>query len=296
MKKIALSTLLSGSLYLVSSSALAQGCPPGSWLCADVSISTGFQTPVQPVVQPVVVQPQPVVVVQPQPTYVIQQPQPTYVIQQPQPTYVVQQQAPQYVVTNTYQWGWMNGRSRTFGVGAFGSGMLLSGRGSDGDGHRSAGMGGAGLSLRVRTHPWLATEATLGFYGGRDYNGDTRGEVPVTLNELVYFNPQHRLQFYGLFGVGASFAGVTRNGTSAPSAIGRDPSVGYAYVGGQLGLGLEWQVSPNFSLYTDLRGFLRTRVDGNTNTPEFTRVQDGRVETTNTSIGSTAQFGAMFYF
>ena len=222
---------------------------------------------------------------QPQPVYV--QPQTIYV---QQPTRYVVSQPVQYTTTTTnYQWIGLQ-RNQAFGLGVFASGLSFGGRGDD-----RVALGGVGATMRFRYHPYLATELTLGGFFGRDYNGDTRAEVPATVNELIYFNPMHRLQVYGILGIGMSWASVQYEGANAVTR-GRD-TAGYAYFGGQAGLGLEWQITRNFSLFTDARAFVRTRVDTEVETnPEYTRSNGVRTETTNTSAGITGQLGAMFYF
>jgi hypothetical protein len=294
MKKIALTSLITLSATLFSAAALAQECPPGSF-CAGAQLNTGIfgiggsvqiNGGVAP--QPVYVQPpQPVYVQPPQPVYV--QPQTVYV---QQPTrYVITQQPVQYTTTATsYQWVGLP-RNQTIGLGVFASGLSYGGGRAD----TRVSMGGLGASMRFRYHPYLATELTLGGYYGRDYNGNQRAEVPATVNELFYFNPMHRLQVYGILGVGVSWATVQYEGLDAATR-GRD-AAGFAYVGGQAGLGLEWQITRNFSLFTDARAFIRTRVDSEIQTnPEFTRTNGTHTETTNTSAGVTGQLGAMFYF
>lgn len=299
MKKIALSSLASLSVALMSSAALAQDCPPGA-VCAGAQINTGvfgiggsisIGGGVAPrPAAPVYVQPAAPVYVQPvAPVYVqpVMPPPPTVVYVQQPTRYVVQQ--PVTYTTTTYQWAGLQ-RGQTVGLGAFASGLSFGGRGGE-----NVSLWGAGATARFRYHPYLATEATLGGYYGRDYNGDQRAEVPVTVNELIYFNPMHRLQVYGILGVGLSWATVQYEGLNAVTR-GRD-TAGYAYIGGQAGLGLEWQITRNFSLYTDARAFIRTRVDAEIESnPEYTRSNGTRTESTNTSAGVTGQLGAMFYF
>jgi len=298
MKKIALPTLITLSTVVAAPAAFAQSCPPGSWLCADVQIGTGVAQPPVVVEQPVVQQP-PVVVYQPPPppqTVYIQQPR---VVVTTVPTYTTYQTTYQ----PTYSWVGM-GREQAFGIAAHVGGAFLPGRGY---GTSAAGMWGAGGSLRFRSHPWLATELTFDVFSGRDYNGDSRTEMPFTLNELVYLNPQNRFQFYGLLGLGLSWAAVTHDGGSTVGGTGSLPTTSafthgpssdnYAYIGGQLGFGAEWQITPRFSLYSDVRGFLRTRIDQSADSsPEFTRTSDGHTQTSNTSMGSTFQLGALLYF
>lgn len=300
MKKIALSSLLCVSATLFSTVALAQECPPGSF-CAGAQVNTGIfgiggNIQINPGVvtqpRPVYVQPAPP---PPQPVYVQQPvyvPPPVYVQQPvyvaPPVRYVVAQPVTYTTTATSYQWIGLQ-RNQAFGLGAFASGL------GGGSGDHRLSLWGAGATARFRYHPYFATEFTIGGYFGRDYNGDQRSEVPVTVNELIYFNPMHRLQVYGILGVGLSWAAVQYEGLNAVTR-GRDNGQ-YTYVGGQAGLGLEWQITRNFSLFTDARAFVRTRVDGEVNTnPEYTRSNGTHTETTNTSVGITGQLGAMFYF
>lgn len=299
MKKIALSSLLASASLLVTTLAQAQNCPPGSWLCADLQIGGGVSggvvigggRPVAPAA-PVVVQPPPpapVLVPAPPPPVVVMQPAPVYV-PPPQPVVVVRQQ-PVYYTTYTPAVA-LPDRPQTFGLGAYASGLFLSTHESSRSG---AAMGGGAVMMRYRHTPFLASEATLGGMVGRDYNGDRRAEVPVTVGGALYFNPRNRFQVYGLLGVGMSFATVRYDGDNARFRGREDAS--YTYLGGYAGLGAEWQLSRNFSLLFDVRGFIRGRVDREVETnPEFTRYNGPRVETTNVSMGMTGQLGAMFWF
>ena len=296
MKKFALPSLLFVSLGLVTSSAAAQSCPPGSWLCAGANVggvggsfSIGGGVVAQVPQPPVKIRPPP----PPPPPQTVYVEQPVYV-QQPvyvaQPVYVQQpiyQPAPVYV--QNYQWVGA-GRNSAFGLGAFATGLTFGGRGS-----QTSGLGGAGLTARFRYGQYLGTEVAVAGLYGTDYNGDLRTEIPASLNELIYFNPQNRLQVYALLGVGMSFAGVQyQDGRGA--GRGHD-TASYTYAGGQAGLGLEWQLTRNFSLFTDARAFIRTRIDADASTnPEFTRVNGGVTQTSNTSFGVTGQLGAIFYF
>lgn len=273
MKKSALTSLFSLGTFLVASTASAQPCPPGSWLCANLQIGGGVSVTPPPPPPPPPPQP-PVVIVQAEPVYV-----------PPPQTYVVTS-TPTVTYQNTYR-VWGLGTDNNFGIGAFASGISLGSRD-----HSSSLLGGVAVA-RFRYHPYFATELTLGLYGGTDYNGDTRAEVPLTVSEMVYFNPMHRLQVYGLLGIGSSWATVNY---ANPTARGRDTG-SYTYIGGQVGLGLEWHITRRFALFTDVRGFLRTRVDSETDTnPEFTRTLGARTETSNSSLGVVGNIGAMFYF
>ncbi len=287
MNKLALS-FFSLSLLLSAPVAFAQGCPPGSLFCAGGSLNVGIQFGTQPPPPPPPPPPQgQVIIVEQQPP-----PPPVYIVQRPPPRIIVQQQPVYYTTTTTtVSYLGLNGRGRGFGVGGFVTGLGFGSRGAG-----TAGMGGAGGTMRFRTHPMFAGELSVAGLVGSDYNGDTRTEVPVTLSGIVYFNPQNRFQLYGVAGIGASWAGVAYNDANL-----RDrptTTATYTYFGGLAGLGAEWQLSPHFSIFGDARAFLRTRVDRQANdNPEFTRVNaDGRRESTNVSAGVVGQLGGIFYF
>ena len=156
-------------------------------------------------------------------------------------------------------------------------------------------MGGIAGALRLRPNMGhFALDLGIGGYGGQDYNGQDRLEVPLTADVLLYVNPRSRLQFYGVAGVGVSFAH-----TQEPSDYDwrsdtyRGEGADYTYVGGQLGVGLELRLGRRFAINGDVRGFVRGRVDDNTGSPEFVS-EDGR--TTNTSGGVVGNIGATLYF
>jgi len=280
MNKIAQVSLLSLSALLATPAAFAQTFSAGGWIGGiGGSVSVGVQAPPPP--QGVIVVQQPPVYVQQQPVYVVQQPQRVIVTQAPTYTYTTS-------TTVTYLG---TGRNRALGLGAFAAGL---GFGGNADSPR--GMGGAGVTIRYRQHPVFATELSIAGLGGNDYNNDTRLEVPLTLSELIYFNPQNRFQFYAVVGVGASWASVAYNNANV-RLHGTDTGA-YTYVGGLAGLGAEWQLTPNFSIFGDARAFVRTRVDQSvSDNPEFSRVNSsGRTETTNVSAGVIGQLGGIFYF
>lgn len=299
MRKLALSSIALG-ISLIAPAAFAQ-CPPGSWLCADVRIGGGVA--VQPA-PPVIVQPAPPVYYQPPRVVVVQQPR----IYVPPPPVVVYQ--PGYVQHGYVQTGYMMPPAtgyvppaqRNFYVGAQVSllGALTSG-GVGGSSAASNGgigaIGGAGAGIRFRTRGVFGAELTVAAAYGRDFNGDTRIEVPLGLSALLFFNPQNAFQVYGVIGVGVGLASV-RYATQNRDAHAGRASGEYGYLGGQAGIGFEAQLNPRFSLFADVRGFLRTRVDNQAQSnPEFARtVGTSTTQTTNTSIGAAAQFGGILYF
>ncbi len=298
MKKIALSTVLASASLLATSLANAQDCPPGSWLCAGLQIGAGVSggvvigggRPALPPPPPPLPPPASVVVQTPMVEY---QPAPPVYLQPPQPV-VIYRPAP--VIYTTYAPVQAPAPTvaprQNVGLGAYATGLFLGG--NDSARERPA-MGGAGALMRFRHSPHLATEATIGGVYGRDYNGDTRAEVPVTLGGVVYFNPRNRFQVYGLLGGGLSFASVQYDSANARARGMRE--AGYFYLGGYAGIGAEWQLSQSFSLFFDVRGFMRARVDRDAESnPEFSRVQGGVTQTTNGSMGMTGNLGAMFWF
>lgn len=284
MKNVALASLLAATVALAAAPAQAQNCPPGSWLCANLQIGGGVSVtppPPPPPPQTPVVVVQAEVVPPPAPVFIPPPPPPPprmVVVTQPVVTYTAYQ----------YQPAGFSGR-QTVGLGAWAGGLAMGSRESE----RGAGMGGVGGSLRFRYAPHFATELTLGVMGGTDYNGDNRAELPITVNQLFYLNPQNRLQLYGLIGLGVSWAGV---GYDDRMSTRRD-SAEYAYFGAQAGVGLEWQLTRHISLFGDARAFIRTRVDAEASSnPEFTRTHEGVRQTTNTSVGLLGTGGVMFYF
>ena len=154
-------------------------------------------------------------------------------------------------------------------------------------------MGGLQVGARFRASRIFGVELGLGTYVGTDYNGDDRREHPVTFDFMFFFPKASRFQVYTLIGGGFSFANVDTDPFD-PTFSGFDRR--YAYIGGQMGLGVEWRISPFFAISTDLRGFLRTRIDPDRDgiNAEFVDLSSGR--TTNTSAGVLGTFGMHFYF
>jgi hypothetical protein len=263
---------LAATVTLLGASRAEAQCVPGSLFCAQVSVGVGVSgsltigsPPPVMVAQPVA-PPPPVVVYQPAqpPVVVVAQPQPT--------TMIVAQPVPQVRLP-----------APVFGIrGEIGA--MTTDR---------IAMGGAGVALRYRPGPFVAFDFGLGVYGGEDYHGAARVEMPVTANALFFFNPQSPLQFYSLAGLGYSFASTDRGLGADPWGVYDDHyTTEFSYLGGQVGLGLEWRLSPWFAVNGDVRGFIRQRVGGGT--PEFRDAATGR--TTNTSGGVYWTLGTTFYF
>jgi len=288
---------LAGVVLSVASTAMAQpsACQPGDLFCAEAQIGPGYGSirigPANPLPPP----PPQVIIPAPQPPVVYVQPQPPppppiqppVVVYQPAPPPPPPQQfyyQPQYVQPPVYQRVVMPDRYPDSSMGLqLQAGGMFSDR---------IWMGGAGGGLRIRPNPYVAVDLGLGIYGGQDYNGLDRVEVPMTADFLVFFNPYNRFQFYGLLGVGGSWAHTEGRNSFTLRSGDRD----LGYLGGELGLGVEWRINPAFALNFDVRGFLRQRIDASS-TPEFSeRFSDGTIHSTDTSGGVVGRLGMTFYW
>ncbi len=273
-----------GLVGATSSAARAQ-CPPNARFCAGVSYGGPVAVPVSRGAQVIITvgpgrqpppPPPPVVIVRPAPP----PPPPVVVYRQapPPPPVVVYRQAaqPAYSVQRRDVSGTMG--LRFFAAGAGGGSNSRAGNGR---------LGGVGMALRIRPQERFAVDVGAAIYGGTDYEGNERVEIPVTADALFFVNPQHRAQFYLLAGVGGSFAyGQTS------TALGLERN--YTYVGGQAGAGLEFRLTRGFAINLDVRGFMRAQPGG---APEFQRTTStGSVETTRTSAGMIGTVGTTLYF
>lgn len=293
-----------GALLLAApAAAQTTECQPGDLFCAELRIGPGRAgiriggEPAPPPPPPVVVQPAPeppTVIVQPvppPPPVVVQPaPQPPTVIVQPAPPppppqQVYVQPAPRPVHVRPQP------RRERFPYSSTGLHLHMDGLfGED------LAMGGGGAAFRIRPIPHIALDLGAGLYGGSDYNGMDRYEIPVTADVLFFFNPRHRFQFYALVGVGGSFAHAEGINFRDPDRSLTYQSRDYAHLGGEAGIGLEWRISRVFALNLDVRGFIRERVDGDAR-PEFREItSDGRLQSTNTSGGFRGRVGMTFYF
>lgn len=291
-RPLTLSSLAAMALALsIAAPAAAQQteCQPDDLFCAELRIGPGRagvriggstqEVPPPPPPQPqpptVIVQPeyyQPPPPPPPQPPTVVVQPAPQqqyYVQQQPQQVYIQQQQV-QPPPRDRFPY------SQT--------GLHLHVDGLFGE---DLGMGGAGADFRIRANPYFALDIGAGVYGGTDYNGLDRVEVPITADALFFFNPQHRFQFYALVGVGGSWSYAEGQNRFSGDFVSRN----YAHLGAEGGIGLEWRMGRFFAINLDVRGFIRQRVDENAE-PEF---REGS-QSTDTSGGFRGQLGMTFYF
>lgn len=293
---------LFAALGLAGAASTAQAqCPSGATFCADLSVSGNVVMPtprgaqviitvgpvrpppppqivvVRPPPPPVVVvrppPPPPVVIVRPPPP-----PPPQYVVVRPPPPQVVYQQQPVYYQQPQYQQYRAAPRNVSGTVGLH---FFFAGAGGG-----SARLGGMGAAIRIRPKEHFALDLGAGVYGGTDHNGNSRVEIPLTVDALYFVNPQNRAQFYLVGGVGASFAYSDYKSTGILTRS-------FTYVGGNAGAGVEFRLTRGFALNFDFRGVLRGQPHG---APEFSRVSDGLVQTTRTSAGVVGQLGATLYF
>lgn len=274
-----------GIATTVVPSAARADCPPNSGFCAGVQVrgpvvvtpARGAQVIITVGPAPQIPPPPPVVMVQPPPPpVVIYRPQPPVVMYRPQPV-----QPYPYVRPQSYSQP--RNVAGTTGLRFFVGG---AGGGSAGSVVGAARLGGVGGALRLRPTEKFAIDLGVGFYGGTDYNGRDRVEIPLTADALFFVNPQNRVQFYLLGGVGASFAYGRTTGTSS---LDRN----YTYVGVEGGGGLEFRLTRGFALNVDARAFLRSQPNG---TPEFQRTTPTGTETTRVSGGVVGTAGATLYF
>lgn len=267
---------------LVAPSMAAAQCQPDDIFCAELRIGPGGPPPPPP---PIVVQPPPPpVVVQPPPPVVIVQPARPQPPPQPRVIVVQRQPPPPQVVAVQVE------RRRTtryelvpesqLGIHLNLAGMVLG---------EDSGMGGVQAGFRLRPIPHIGLDLSIGAFGGQSFqyegNGGDRWEVPILADVLFFLNPQHRVQFYFLVGVGTSFAEQQFARSSRE----------FVYLGGEAGIGLEFRIGRHFAINLDLRGFVRQQVGEGR--PEFERVTDeGTIQSTNTSGGMYGTAGMTFYF
>lgn len=154
-------------------------------------------------------------------------------------------------------------------------------------------MLGLGAALRYRIIPWLAFEGGINVAAGQDAWSRTRTEVSGSLAGLVFFNPQNRVQLYGVGGLTWTSASI-RDAYTYAYDYG-DYSQHYGYFGGLLGLGLEARITPHIAINGDLRVFMRTRTDAEAAYyPEFYNPTTGTGS--NTSAGAYLNAGITLYF
>jgi hypothetical protein len=274
-------------MLLTASTANADDkCPPGSWFCVDAEIKIGptdvpppAPTVVAPPPAPTVIAPPPA----PPPVVYAPAPSPPVVVYTPAPRPMYEPPPPMPIRPPAREhWVSETGLSLRLDAAAIGS--------SNGSSN-SAGMAGAGISLRFRPTPHLGIELAVDALGGTDGNGYHRTELPLSAIGMLYLNPHSVAQIYLLGGLGISSANVD---VPNNNGYGGTTTQSYSYFGVIFGGGMEVRATRRMSLNFDVRGFVRGRTDdGASSSPEFTAA-DGR--TTNTSGGALFTAGTTFYF
>ncbi len=284
---------VAAALLMAAPAAAQTECQPDDLFCAELRIGPGRAGirigggEEQPPPPPVVVQPQPpVVIVEPQQP--VPPPPPVMIQPQPQPPMVIVQPAPpppppQQIYVAPMPQRPLVRREDRFPYSSIGLHLHLDGLAGE-----DLGMGGGGAALRLRPLPHIGVDLGASLYGGQDWNGLDRVEVPIQADVLFFFNPYHRFQVYALIGVGGSFSHAEGYNVRLNTFEDRD----YAHLGGEVGLGLEWRISRVFAMNIDGRAFIRHRVDNNPN-PEFVS-ESG--QQTDTSGGFVGRVGMTFYF
>jgi hypothetical protein len=169
-----------------------------------------------------------------------------------------------------------------FGLGVLGSGA-----------QNSAFMGTGGFLLRLRPVPVFALDLGLELAGGSDYNGNDRGEYAAVVEALGFLNPRDPVQFFVLGGINVGGANVSVQHQGGVPVTPYDDH--YAYLGGELGLGVEWRFTPHTALTSDFQVLVRGRVDeGRHAFPEY--VDPSTHLTSNVSSGGLFRLGVTFYF
>ena len=290
------------ALLLALPAGVRADCPPDAQFCGEVQVGPASARAV--IRGPVVVAQAPVVVDAPAPPparVVIRHPRPAprrvvvhrapariivrhpapRVVYAPEPAPVYAQPAPVYAPQPAPAPP-APARERFRRVGLFASGSAILGE--------EISMGGIAGGLVIRPARHFGIRVGVGAYGGTDYAGASRTEVPFSNDFLVYFNPSRRFQIYYLAGFHLSRAVTTQD----VGYIGTEERR-FDYIGGQTGLGAELRLGRAFALTFDARAFLREQVRAGV--VEFTeRRSDGSIRTTNTSAGAMLSFGGALYF
>lgn len=163
--------------------------------------------------------------------------------------------------------------------------------------HEDVGMGGVGASFRWRPSPYFAFDLGTDVLGGNDYYGHERVEVSGALSGVVYFNPQHRVQVYGIGGINLSHAWIDTDADYYYDPYydeylyDQRSDVEHDYFGGHGGLGVEFRIARHIALHIDALALIRHKIDDSP--PEFT---DGHGNSTDTSGAGLFRAGILFWW
>jgi hypothetical protein len=168
----------------------------------------------------------------------------------------------------------------------YGALFRLEGAPMGSDAAPNAGMVGFGMSFRPRPSPGFAVDIGVDFFGGRDFNGERRGETSLVIDPMIFVNPRGKVSLYLFGGLGLASARVEH----ANGSLGR-----YAYVGVNGGGGFEFHFWRRIAVDTDVMFFVRDRTDDQVaRQPEFVDPVNHRY--TNTSKGALLRVGLAYYW
>lgn len=107
----------------------------------------------------------------------------------------------------------------------------------------------AGAQARLYIFPWLAAEASIEFHQSRYQDGDEIVTTfPIQLSGIVYLPVDWAIRPYAVAGFGFYHTQVHFRGSLSSQSDEHDVSVG-----GHIGTGLEWKLSPSTSINVDMR-------------------------------------------
>jgi hypothetical protein len=175
----------------------------------------------------------------------------------------------------------------------FGASLRLQGAGYQSPfGDQRADLGGLGASFRWRPVPHFALDGGLDLFRGVGFTEENRAEVEGAVSALLYFNPQHRVQIYGLGGFHAAHAELGAPVDDEWRDAAWSESSGRDYFGIHGGLGLEFRATRLLGLALDLVGVVRTKVDESS--AEFVDLETGT--TSNVSGGGRLRAAVNFWW
>lgn len=285
-------------------------CPPGAWFCDDPNVDTPAQAPADEDDAPVLPPASPQVTPDDTPqieqdraparrpnVIVVEEEDGGYATPPPNVVIVTKQHRPRIVRRAPSRPmpapPLVRPRAKLFSK--WGLNLRVQGAAMGDGANVDAGIGGIGLSLRYRPVPVFGFDLGVDVLGGKDWNGFTRIETPVSLNAMIFVNPRSRVQFYLMGGAHLSQAQVRSDASSPLLDRLSDGKYGadYSYFGGQGGAGLEFRLGRRVGLAFDALAFIRKRTDDNPK-PEYIDVATGN--TTNTSAGVLFRGGLNFWW
>jgi hypothetical protein len=310
MRRPLMPALLAVALLTPLPALADDNCPSGSWFCADPNVDTPPQAPPDEDAPPELPSARPRTAPEDAPdidqdraptrrprVVVVEEEDGGYATPPPNVVIVTKQRRPRIVRRAPSQQMVAPVRTRPQPKLFSKWGLNLRAQGAAmGDGANvDAAIGGAGLSLRYRPVPVFGFDLGVDVIGGKDWNGFTRVETPISLNAMIFVNPRSRVQFYLMGGAHLSQAQVrsdTRHELLEPMGDGTF-GADYSYFGGQGGAGLEFRLGRRVGLSFDALAFVRKRTDDGLK-PEYVDPATGK--TTNTSAGLLLRGGLNFWW